>query len=363
MLTLAKKEANKTNAMHSTGPKTESGKAIAKMNAVSHGLRAVAPTVPGENPAEWDEFRNALVADLAPVGFLEMELADRIALLCWRLRRVVNFESASIRFHSDQAVRRVRGELTESSRPFISTSQKPTVTQITQRIESSQKDLDRYRELLRFYGELASALPDATFVSRDAIAILDNVTDCLSAEDSSFEDPDFDEEEDIDDDELPDVWPGVHQASFLRELGMPTEFHDEPMEWDGWTAGIVLRGLDIIAKASSWTGKKLLDRAIRDLTQQISSNAEKFNSLEKQFIDVKRDAEIEESQARVRSFIPRGNSVEIVMKYEGHLHRQLTQTLHELERRQAKRSANPPESPTAIDVTIYAADSLPIMSH
>jgi hypothetical protein len=362
MLTLAKMQANKSNAMHSTGPRTESGKAIAKMNAVSHGLRAVAPTVPGEDPVEWDEFRNALVADLAPVGFLEMELAERIALLCWRLRRVVRFESGSIRFHSDQAVRRVRGELSESSRPFISTSQKPTVTQITQQIESTQKDLDRYRELLRIYGELVSALPEATFVSRDAIAILDNVTDYLSVEDSSFEDPDFDDEEDIDDDKLPDVWPGVHQASFLRELGTPDEYHDEPMEWDGWTADIVLRGVDVIAKTASWTGKKLLDRAIRDLTRQISSDGEKLNKLEKQIIDIKRDTELEESQARVRSLIPRGDSVEIVMKYEGHLHRQLTQTLHELERRQAKRSMNPPAPPTAFDVTIHAAEALPIIS-
>jgi hypothetical protein len=362
MLTLAKIEANKSNAIRSTGPKSDSGKAIAKMNAVSHGLRAVAPTVPGEDPAEWDEFRSAIVEDLAPVGFLEMELADRIALLCWRLRRVVNFESASIRFHSDQAVRRVRGELSESSRPFISTNQKPTVTQITQQIESTQKDLDRYRELLRIYGELASAIPQATFVSRNAIAILDNVTDYLSVEESSFEDPDFDEEEDIDDDKLPDVWPGVHQASFLRELGMPDEFHDEPMEWDGWTAGIVLRGMEVIAKTASWTGKKLLDRAIRDLTRKITSDGEKLNRLEKQFIDVKRDVEIEESQARVRSLIPRGDSVEIVMKYEGHLHRQLTQTIHELERRQAKRSANPPAPPTAIDVTVHSSDRVPFLS-
>jgi hypothetical protein len=359
MLTLAKMEANKSNAMHSTGPKTESGKAIAKMNAVSHGLRAVAPTVPGEDPAEWDEFRNALVADLAPVGFLEMELAERIALLCWRLRRVVNFESASIRFHSDQAVRRVRGEVLESSRPFISTNQKPTVTQITQQIESTQKDLDRYRELLRIYGELVVAPPDATFISRDAITILDNVTDYLSVEDSSFEDPDFDEEDDIDDDELPDVWPGVHQASFLREIGVPDEFHDEPMEWDGWTADIVLRGVDVIAKTASWTGKKLLDRAIRDLTRKITSEGEKLNRLEKLFIDLKRDTEMEESQARVRSLIPRGDSVEIVMKYEGHLHRQLTQTLHEIERRQAKRLLKKLDPPMAIDVTIHAAEDIP----
>jgi hypothetical protein len=41
-----------------------------------------------------------------------------------------------------------------------------------------------------------------------------------------------------------------------------------------------------------------------------------------------------------------------VMRYESHLNKQLTQTLHQLERLQALRSGNPPAPPAALDVTV-----------
>lgn len=51
-----------------------------------------------------------MASDLAPVGVLESELADRVALLIWRLRRVSAFEAGVVTRNSDMAVRRVRGE-------------------------------------------------------------------------------------------------------------------------------------------------------------------------------------------------------------------------------------------------------------
>jgi hypothetical protein len=44
--------------------------------------------------------------------------------------------------------------------------------------------------------------------------------------------------------------------------------------------------------------------------------------------------------------------IAVVLKYEGHLSRQLVQSLHELERRQALRSDNPPQPPAVLDVTV-----------
>ena len=37
---------NKRNAAKSIGPRTQAGKAVARMNAVSHGLRSAAPVIP-----------------------------------------------------------------------------------------------------------------------------------------------------------------------------------------------------------------------------------------------------------------------------------------------------------------------------
>jgi hypothetical protein len=62
----------------------------------------------------------------------------------------------------------------------------------------------------------------------------------------------------------------------------------------------------------------------------------------------------EEDAARRRVLLPAADTLDKVMRYESHLGRQLTQTLHLLERLQAARSGNPPVPPAALDVTIDA---------
>jgi hypothetical protein len=86
-------EANRQNALRSTGPKTHEGVEASKMNAVCHGLRALQTVVPGEDAAEWEAHRDAIVADLDLVGALETALAEHVAVKLWRLGRVVRFEA------------------------------------------------------------------------------------------------------------------------------------------------------------------------------------------------------------------------------------------------------------------------------
>jgi hypothetical protein len=86
-------EANRRNALQSTGPRTEEGQAVAKLNALRHGLRAVRTVVPGEDPDEWETHRAAVVEDLKPAGPLELALAEQVAAKLWRLGRVVCYEA------------------------------------------------------------------------------------------------------------------------------------------------------------------------------------------------------------------------------------------------------------------------------
>jgi hypothetical protein len=86
-------EANRRNALQSTGPKTPEGVEGCKMNALCHGIRAVQPVVPGENADEWEAHRAAIVDDLGPVGAMETALAEQVAAKLWRLGRVVRFEA------------------------------------------------------------------------------------------------------------------------------------------------------------------------------------------------------------------------------------------------------------------------------
>ena len=108
--TTKKATANRANSRRSTGPKTNAGRAVAKMNATAHGLRSAAPVIPGERAEDFDAFRAGVVATLAPVGTLEAELADRVASLSWRLRRVVAYETGAAADAIADGVRAARGD-------------------------------------------------------------------------------------------------------------------------------------------------------------------------------------------------------------------------------------------------------------
>ena len=86
--------ANRRNARKSTGPKTEAGKAASSANALKHGLTAAeAVVLPEEEPEDFERLREGVIADLAPAGALQVALAQRIAVLLWRLDRVARLEA------------------------------------------------------------------------------------------------------------------------------------------------------------------------------------------------------------------------------------------------------------------------------
>jgi hypothetical protein len=92
----------------STGPKSTAGKAVASRNAILHAIRSDRPVIYGmENESDWQKHRDGIVASLAPEGQLEEALADRVALLIWRLHRVTRYEVAV----TDRHVAKARTDL------------------------------------------------------------------------------------------------------------------------------------------------------------------------------------------------------------------------------------------------------------
>ena len=87
MSTQAKIHANRLNAQKSTGPNTPQGKAVVSQNALKHGLSARHDVITTESQADFDLHRDALLAELDPIGPMESILADRIVSLSWRLKR------------------------------------------------------------------------------------------------------------------------------------------------------------------------------------------------------------------------------------------------------------------------------------
>jgi hypothetical protein len=86
-------EANRRNALNSTGPRTEAGKEQSRRNAVRHGLAA--ETVIGllEDAKDYREFEAAVIADYDAQSAVERELVLRLASVLWRLRRGTAIET------------------------------------------------------------------------------------------------------------------------------------------------------------------------------------------------------------------------------------------------------------------------------
>jgi hypothetical protein len=88
-----KAQANRRNALKSTGPKTPEGKAAVRLNALKHGLRSEEILLPGEDEEALRELDEYLRAELQPVGELENLLLDRIIASYWRLKRLGRVEA------------------------------------------------------------------------------------------------------------------------------------------------------------------------------------------------------------------------------------------------------------------------------
>ena len=86
-------EANRRNALKSTGPKTPEGKDAVRLNAVKHGLLAQDILLPGEDEAALKALGERMRTELQPVGELESLLVERIIAAQWRLRRLGRVET------------------------------------------------------------------------------------------------------------------------------------------------------------------------------------------------------------------------------------------------------------------------------
>ena len=109
-------KANRKNSKKSTGPRTAKGKAKVSKNAMKHGLFAEEAIIKGENPEEFEDFREKLIKELAPAGHIECILAERVVSLSWRLQRAERIQNQAI----DHAIeRKVTDPLPKSIR-FLS---------------------------------------------------------------------------------------------------------------------------------------------------------------------------------------------------------------------------------------------------
>ena len=92
--------ANRRNALKSTGPRTESGKAVSRLNALRHGLRAKAAIVSAESLHELSQIRALFLHSFPPETPEQARLVERMACARWHL---LNWQRVETQFLAESA--------------------------------------------------------------------------------------------------------------------------------------------------------------------------------------------------------------------------------------------------------------------
>src|SRR5215218_9542625 len=287
--------AEQSNAIVSPsgGPSTEEGKEVARWNATRHGIRSPAPVVPGvEKKEDWEDHRDGVLESLSPEGHLELVLAERVALLSWRLNRVNRYETETIALSQEK----MEDDLADKRR-FSSYLVGPTHPED---VRGALQDALRAQRLIKRFPKLPD---DKGLSGPDAASILDLVWGQL------------DEEVEAEEVQLPEAipeWAGLEEYI---------------AEWDSWTVSLVRECISAIASAAKEDEEELVEAATERARLEIISAKAAAERVEQ---DLRR-------MSRER-LLPEDKTLEKVSRYEAHLSRLFHKSLHELEALQTRRS-------------------------
>jgi hypothetical protein len=93
MSTISQTQANRANALLSTGPKTPEGKAKSSLNAVKTGLTGRTVLLPGDDGNLYEAHVQRFHGEHQPIGDKEATLVQSIADAEWRLLRIPSLEA------------------------------------------------------------------------------------------------------------------------------------------------------------------------------------------------------------------------------------------------------------------------------
>jgi hypothetical protein len=94
-------QANRRNALRSTGPKTEEGKQRSRENSLRHGLTAETIVASLEDAEDYKAFEAVIVSDYCAETAVARELVLRLASVLWRLRRATSIETQLLEMQAE----------------------------------------------------------------------------------------------------------------------------------------------------------------------------------------------------------------------------------------------------------------------
>jgi hypothetical protein len=278
------------------GPNTEEGKAVVRWNATRHGISSPEPVVPGlENTEDWKRHLEGIIDNLSPVGHLEINLAERVALLSWRLHRVTRYETGAVAISQET----IEDDIHERDRFLSALRHKHLESTHPEDIRFEAKYHKQSHSALRRFPSLGV---DKTLKGTDASSVVWGVL--MEAKKASGRDIDV---------EALDL-PGVPEDAMIEEL-------------PAMKVADVRGCVEAIAAYVSLDPDDLLDLATYKAGCEARGAAIRKDEMEREIA----------SKVRER-ILPDEKTLEKISRYEAHLSRQLYQALHELENLQKHRT-------------------------
>ncbi len=291
--------ANRRNAARSTGPVTESGKAIAARNALKHGLLAREVLVDAGEGAESREEFDAVLLDLRnqfdPQGPLEEMLVEKIAVAYWRLRRAHRYEAGLIRQELDNVP-----EKYYQRTPFPeidSHSNRPD-----KNIDAEIKEVKERQNQCRIDQKQLTNMHEKR---------------CDLAEIYDWE----------------DSWNALYDE-------LPEEIEDLPDDWQA----AVRRA----AHEAGWTDDTIWQFHIDQCAAELPVLEQRIQELEQ---EKQKNAHALQVRRKLAS-VPTGRDMDQLLKYEGAIERQFYKAIDQLERLQRLRAGDHVPAPVNIEVAV-----------
>jgi len=317
MTTLAKIEANRRNSQLSTGPRTRAGKAVVATNAIRHGIFAHLAVVPGENPYDWDDHCTGILTALAPAGHLEVNFAERAALLLWQIARLGRYQAAAITAGIEDA-----GLPPPDADPFVVAMFPPGQLddEHLKLIEQNLRMARRNHAEVLAVADLLRRLDDLPVRESVRADLAESLLAGAYAAVADYALRKFEPQH-------------FTERTFLERIGIA----DTPFKQVVWTPELLVRGIDHYADAVKGAAAEFRAEVQTMLDNRAAAIRRTVKTLEAERAGVTRRLENFRARSADSALLMPEYLAERVMKYERHLQSLLTSTLHELELLQDRR--------------------------
>jgi len=316
----AKKEANQKNALVSTGPRTLDGKAVSSKNALKHGILSkelVITEGEGKEPVEvFNELREACFDYYQPDAAIETMLVDRVVACFWRMRRVIAYETGSIRMELDSLTERRKYAReavmdrweTDANRSGYSSDYRIAVHNNSMGLKKIIGAMERAKTKILETGSLDD----------------DSANKLINSCGYLYE----------------------HLVAGVVELARRMKYRSDDEIRD-----IAKKEREILTK------HKKLDPRITDVRKIIKASLVSYIDLgldwvKEQYEKVKKQEKMEDHAARLEANLPDQAALDKICRYEAHLERQLSKAMDQLEKYQRARLGPNTPPPLNLDLRV-----------